>query len=110
MSTTGLRKGALAALLAAAVIGTAYGGATAAPAASPQATQSSPALLNTWRINLDNHTGSYTLSGGQTGVNLADVQRTQQNDSSVYVSAAGIPSYAIGPFGANPATPDGPMA
>jgi len=106
MSTTGLRKHALAALLAAAVIGTAYGGATAAPAASPQAPQSSPALLNTWRINLDNHTGAYTLSGGQSGVNLADVQRTQQNDSNVYVSAAGIPSYAIGPFGANPATPN----
>ncbi|HYF63293.1 MAG TPA: YHYH protein, partial [Herpetosiphonaceae bacterium] len=110
MTMIGLGKRTLAAaLLAAAAIGSAYAtaGRPASVAGAPrQAPQSSPALLSAWRINLDGHTGPYTLSNGQSGANLADVQLTQQNAANVYVSAAGIPSYAIGPFPGNPATPD----
>jgi hypothetical protein len=77
---------------------------TARTAATP--TASLTALQTSWRINLDSHTGAYALSNGGSGTNLADVQQTQQDASNVYVRAAGIPSYDIGPFGANPATPD----
>ncbi len=66
----------------------------------------STALQSSWQINLDGHTGAYALSNGGSGTNLAAVQETLQNTSNVYVRATGIPSYSIGPFAQNPATPD----
>ncbi|MBA3468720.1 MAG: YHYH protein [Herpetosiphonaceae bacterium] len=99
---------ALAALaLLALTLGLALSTAHTAATATPRLQGStSTALQSSWQINLDNHTGAYSLSNGSAGTNLADVQMTQQDTSNVYIRATGIPSYAIGPFPQNPATPD----
>jgi hypothetical protein len=62
-------------------------------------------LLTTWRLNLTGATGMYTLQNGTTGRITADVQQVQYDATYVYVTATGIPSYSIGPFGANPNVP-----
>jgi hypothetical protein len=61
--------------------------------------------LTSWRLNTTGATGTYTLQNGVTGTLTADVQQVQYDATSVYVSASGIPSYAIGPFPGNPSVP-----
>src|SRR5438128_837736 len=53
-----------------------------------------PPELASWLLNTDGHTGYAGLA--------ADVQQVSYSDSSVYVSASGIPAYGIGPWPGNP--------
>lgn len=79
------------------------GDAAAAAADGPIPAQTS---LVTWRYNHDGHRGTYRLSDGRTGTNLADVQGLLFDAQSVYVRASGVPAYDIGPFGdGNPNVP-----
>src|SRR5258708_31965398 len=55
--------------------------------------------LTSWRLNTTGETGTYTLQNGTKGTLPANVQLVQYDATYVYVSASGIPSYDIGPFG-----------
>ncbi len=61
--------------------------------------------ITSWHLNTTGETGTYTLQNGTKGTLPANVQTVQYDASFVYVSATGIPSYDIGPFGGNPNVP-----
>jgi hypothetical protein len=56
-----------------------------------------PPLVRSWRINTSGATGY--------GGIVADVTLVRYSTANVYVSASGIPGYAIGPWPGNPNTP-----
>ncbi len=62
-------------------------------------------VLTSWRINTTAETGTYHLQNGTTGTLLANVQQVQYDNAYAYISASGIPSYDIGPWGPNPNVP-----
>ena len=62
-------------------------------------------VLTAWRINTAGETGTYHLQNGTIGTLLANVQQVQYDNSYAYISASGIPSYEIGPWGPNPNVP-----